>query len=182
MHSFVTCQSFVNYYNKCFNAFLTFKSPMQLAQCLITSEKRHITFAGHWKRAGMPHCHVIDKVTTFYKPNTGTYCLPHTGWTVTTAEHWGQHVKSDSIELQISLSKSQYTKGRGGWEIDYEYKFDGEGYLCISFSVVPTPLAYQVFAEYLQGLKMYLLLQKICQNSDRNLKFGGQAFKEFARK
>lgn len=60
---------------------------MQLAQCLITNENEHITFAGHLKRVGMPHCRIIDKVTTFYKPKTGTHCLPHIGMTVTAADY-----------------------------------------------------------------------------------------------
>lgn len=34
----------------------------------------------------MPHCRIIDKVTTFYEPKIGTHYLPHTGKMVTTAE------------------------------------------------------------------------------------------------
>lgn len=82
-HSFVTNQFFVNYYNKCFNAFLTFKSPMQSAQCPITSGNGHITVAGHLIELWMPHCLVIDKVTTLDEPRIGTHCLQHTGMKVT---------------------------------------------------------------------------------------------------
>lgn len=59
---------------------------MQLAHCLITNGNGHITFADRLIRVWMPHCRIIDKVTTFYEPKIGTHYLPHTGKMVTTAE------------------------------------------------------------------------------------------------
>jgi hypothetical protein len=61
---------------------------MQLAQCLITNGNGHITFAGHLIGEGMPHCQVIDKVTTSNGPKMGIHYLSHTRMLVITAEHW----------------------------------------------------------------------------------------------